>query len=66
MLAIAETMTDGNFGAVPVVRKDFMLAGLVPEFDLIPVREEEEIVSFSCLPSEFIRAISWSVLPSNA
>jgi len=41
-IAIAETMTDGNFGAVPVVDKDFTLVGLVSEFDLLRVMEEEK------------------------
>jgi CBS domain-containing protein len=39
-IAIAETMTDQNFGAVPVVEKDFTLVGLVSEFDLLRVMEE--------------------------
>lgn len=39
-IAIAETMTDRNFGAVPVVEKDFTLVGLVSEFDLLRVMEE--------------------------
>jgi CBS domain-containing protein len=39
-VAIAETMTDQNFGAVPVVEKDFTLVGLVSEFDLLRVLEE--------------------------
>ena len=37
---IAETMTNGNFGAVPVVEKDFTLVGLVSEFDLLRAVEE--------------------------
>ena len=40
VIAIAETMTDQNFGAVPVVEKDFTLVGLVSEFDLLRVMEE--------------------------
>jgi len=39
-IALAETMTDHNFGAVPVVEKDFTLLGLVSEFDLLRVMEE--------------------------
>jgi CBS domain-containing protein len=39
-IAIAEIMTDRNFGAVPVVEKDFTLVGLVSEFDLLRVMEE--------------------------
>jgi len=39
-IAIAETLTDQNFGAVPVVEKDFTLVGLVSEFDLLRVMEE--------------------------
>jgi len=39
-IAIAETMTDQNFGAVPVVEKGFTLVGLVSEFDLLRVMEE--------------------------
>lgn len=39
-IAIAETMTDQNFGAVPVVENDFTLVGLVSEFDLLRVMEE--------------------------
>jgi CBS domain-containing protein len=39
-IAIAEMMTDRNFGAVPVVEKDFTLVGLVSEFDLLRVIEE--------------------------
>ena len=39
-IAIAETMTDQNFGAVPIVEKDFTLVGLVSEFDLLRVMEE--------------------------
>lgn len=39
-IAIAETMTNQNFGAVPVVEKDFTLVGLVSEFDLLRVMEE--------------------------
>ena len=41
-IAIAETMTDQNFGAVPVVEKDFTLVGLVSKFDLLRVMEEEK------------------------
>lgn len=37
---IAETLTDQNFGAVPVVGKDFALLGLVSEFDLLRAMEE--------------------------
>ena len=40
VIAIAETMTDQNFGSVPVVEKDFTLVGLVSEFDLLRVMEE--------------------------
>lgn len=39
-IAIAEIMTDRNFGAVPVVEKDSTLVGLVSEFDLLRVMEE--------------------------
>jgi CBS domain-containing protein len=39
-IGIAEMMTDRNFGAVPVVEKDFTLIGLVSEFDLLRVIEE--------------------------
>ena len=41
-IAIAETMSNGNFGVVPVVEKDFTLVGLVSKFDLLRVMEEEE------------------------
>ena len=41
-IVIAETMIDQNFGAVPVVEKDFTLVGLVSEFDLLRVMEEEK------------------------
>ena len=39
-IAMVETMTDRNFGSVPVVEKDFTLVGLVSEFDLLRVMEE--------------------------
>lgn len=39
-IAIAETMTEGNFGCVPVVEKDFTLVGLISEFDLLRALEE--------------------------
>ncbi len=39
-IAIAETMTDRNFGAVPVVERDSTLVGLVSEFDLLRVIDE--------------------------
>jgi CBS domain-containing protein len=38
--AIAEIMTDGNFGTVPVVKEESTLVGLVSEFDLLRVIEE--------------------------
>jgi CBS domain-containing protein len=37
---VAEMMTERNFGAVPVVGKDFSLIGLVSEFDLLRVIED--------------------------
>jgi len=40
--SLVETMIDQNFGAVPVVEKDFTLVGLVSEFDLLRVMEEEK------------------------
>ena len=42
VIAIAETMSNGNFGAVPVVENDFTLVGLVSEVDLLRVMEEEK------------------------
>jgi CBS domain-containing protein len=39
-IAIAEIMTDRNFGTVPVVKEDSTLVGLVTEFDLLRVIEE--------------------------
>ena len=41
-ITIAKTMTNGNFGTVPVGEKDFTLASLVSEFDLLRVMEEEK------------------------
>jgi len=40
-IAITETMTDGNFRAVPIVEKAFALAGLESKFNLLRVMEEE-------------------------
>ncbi len=37
---IAETMTERNFGSVPVVKEDSTLVGLVSEFDLLRAIEE--------------------------
>ena len=39
-IAIAEMMTDRNFGAVPVVKEDSTLVGLVSEFDLLRIVDE--------------------------
>jgi CBS domain-containing protein len=39
---IAEILTEGNFGSVPVVDEDRTLVGLVTEFDLLRVMEQGE------------------------
>ena len=39
-IAIAEIMTERNFGTVPVVTEDSTLVGLVSEFDLLRVIDE--------------------------
>jgi len=41
-IAIEETMTDGNFRAVPVVGKGFALVGLVSEFAPLRIMEEKK------------------------
>jgi CBS domain-containing protein len=39
---IAEILTEGNFGSVPVVDEDRTLVGLVSEFDLLRVMDQGE------------------------
>lgn len=41
-LTIAQILTERNFGSVPVVEEDRTLIGLVSEFDLLRVMEEEK------------------------
>lgn len=40
-LAIAEILSERNFGSVPVVEPDRTLVGLVSEFDLLRVMDED-------------------------
>jgi CBS domain-containing protein len=40
--AVAELLTDGNFGSVPVVEGDWTLVGLVSEFDLLRAMDQAQ------------------------
>ncbi|MBS0170975.1 MAG: CBS domain-containing protein [Nitrospira sp.] len=39
-MAVAELLSEHNFGSVPVVEKDYTLRGLVTEFDLLKAVEQ--------------------------
>lgn len=39
---VAEILTERNFGSVPVVKEDRTLVGLVSEFDLLRVMDQEK------------------------
>ena len=43
--AVAEIMAERNFGSVPVVKEDRTLVGLISEFDLLRVIDQEKDLS---------------------
>lgn len=41
-MAVAQTLTEGNFGSVPLVEDDRTLVGLISEFDLLQAMVQEK------------------------
>jgi CBS domain-containing protein len=60
-IAIAEIMSERNFGAVPVVERDSTLVGLVSEFDLLRAIDEgkdlRQIMAEDMLVQDFIKLL---------
>jgi len=64
---IAEILTEGNFGSVPVVDEDRTLVGLVSEFDLLRVMDQgkdlREVTASEMMTRDVVTATEQTPVP---